>query len=157
MRLILTYLFNSFGYHISHEFNEFPGAQLHQRHRVESEAQDPPGDGHFGRDADAVGGNSAKANLKSTASSACRRSSWRRIALLGLTGWSATTDLLRGYAWPVHLHAALAWVLLILIALHVGAVLLTSWQHRENLVAGCGGPKAYHGGRSTNRISGNSS
>ena len=57
------------------------------------------------------------------------------VALLGLTGWSATTDLLWGYAWPVRLHAALAWVLVGLIALHVGGVLLTSWQHRENLVA----------------------
>ena len=57
------------------------------------------------------------------------------VALLGLTGWSATTDLLWGYAWPVRLHAALAWMLLALIALHVGGVLLTSWQHRENLVA----------------------
>jgi cytochrome b len=57
------------------------------------------------------------------------------VALLGLTGWSATTDLLWGYAWPVRLHAALAWVLVILIVLHVGGVLLTSWQHRENLVA----------------------
>jgi cytochrome b len=57
------------------------------------------------------------------------------VALLGLTGWSATTDSLWGYAWPVRLHAALAWVLVILIAMHVGGVLLTSWQHRENLVA----------------------
>jgi cytochrome b len=57
------------------------------------------------------------------------------VALLALTGWSATTDLLWGYAWPVRLHAALAWVLVILIVLHVGGVLLTSWQHRENLVA----------------------
>lgn len=57
------------------------------------------------------------------------------VALLGLTGWSATTDLLWGYAWPVRLHAALAWLLVALIALHVGGVLLTSWQHRENLVA----------------------
>jgi cytochrome b len=57
------------------------------------------------------------------------------VALLGLTGWSATTDLLWGYAWPVRLHAALAWVLVMLIVLHVGGVLLTSWQHRENLVA----------------------
>ncbi|MDB5916628.1 MAG: cytochrome [Massilia sp.] len=57
------------------------------------------------------------------------------VALLGLTGWSATTDLLWGYAWPVRLHAALAWALVGLIALHVAGVLLTGWQHRENLVA----------------------
>ena len=89
-----SYLFNSLGYNIFHEFNEFPGAQRHQRHRVESEAQDQPGDGHFGRDADAGGGNSAKANLKSTASSACRRSSWRPAPGSHRPAW------LRRAAWP---------------------------------------------------------
>ena len=33
------------------------------------------------------------------------------VGLLALTGWGATTDLLWGYAWPVQLHAALAWLL----------------------------------------------
>ncbi|MBC7455269.1 MAG: cytochrome b/b6 domain-containing protein [Massilia sp.] len=66
---------------------------------------------------------------------------WMVLALLGcvamlvVSGGSLTTDLLWGYAWPVQLHAALAWLLVALIALHVGGVLLTSWQHRENLVA----------------------
>lgn len=40
-----------------------------------------------------------------------------------------------GYAWPVRIHEALAWLLVGLIALHVAGVLLTSWHHRENLVA----------------------
>lgn len=57
------------------------------------------------------------------------------VALLGVTGWSATTDLLWGYAWPVRVHETLAWLLLALVALHVGGVVFTSWQHRENLVA----------------------
>jgi cytochrome b len=57
------------------------------------------------------------------------------VGLLALTGWAATTDLLWGYAWPVRLHEALAWLLVALIALHLAGVLLTSWQHRENLFA----------------------
>lgn len=57
------------------------------------------------------------------------------VALLGVSGWALGTDLLWGYAWPVRVHAALAWLLAGLIVLHVGGVLFTSWQHRENLVA----------------------
>ncbi|MDB5934142.1 MAG: cytochrome [Massilia sp.] len=57
------------------------------------------------------------------------------VGLVAMSGWLTTTDLLWGYAWPVRLHVALAWLLVGLIVLHVGGVLLTSWQHRENLVA----------------------
>ncbi|MDQ1814527.1 cytochrome b/b6 domain-containing protein [Massilia sp. CCM 9210] len=56
------------------------------------------------------------------------------VALLAVSGWALGTDLLWGYAWPVRVHAALAWLLVALVTLHVGGVLLTSWQHRENLV-----------------------
>jgi len=56
------------------------------------------------------------------------------IALLTLTGWLADTDLLWGYAWPVLIHAAIAWTLVGMVALHVGGVLFTSWHQRENLV-----------------------
>jgi cytochrome b len=56
------------------------------------------------------------------------------VSLVALSGWAMGTDLLWGYAWPVRVHEALAWLLVGLIALHVGGVLLTSWQHRENLV-----------------------
>jgi cytochrome b len=56
------------------------------------------------------------------------------VAMLTLTGWLATTDLLWGYAWPVRIHAGFAWLLVGLIALHVAGVLFTSWQHRENLI-----------------------
>jgi cytochrome b len=54
---------------------------------------------------------------------------------VAFSGWLTTTDLLWGYAWPVRVHQALAWLLVGLIVLHVAGVLLTSWQHRENLVA----------------------
>lgn len=57
------------------------------------------------------------------------------VALVALSGWAATTDLLWGYAWPVLVHTALAWLLVGLIALHLAGVAFTSWQHRENLVA----------------------
>jgi cytochrome b len=56
------------------------------------------------------------------------------VAMLALTGWLATTDLLWGYAWPVRVHAGFGWLLLGLVALHIAGVLFTSWQHRENLV-----------------------
>jgi cytochrome b len=56
------------------------------------------------------------------------------VAMLSLTGWLATTDLLWGYAWPVRIHAGFGWLLLGLVGLHIAGVLFTSWQHRENLV-----------------------
>ncbi|MFC0135803.1 cytochrome B [Massilia eurypsychrophila] len=56
------------------------------------------------------------------------------VSLVALSGWAMGTDLLWGYAWPVRVHEALAWLLVGLIALHVGGVLLTGLQHRENLV-----------------------
>jgi cytochrome b len=57
------------------------------------------------------------------------------VALVAISGWALGTDLLWGYAWPVRVHTALAWSLAALIVLHVAGVALTSWQHRENLVA----------------------
>lgn len=56
------------------------------------------------------------------------------LATVTLSGWVATTDEFWGYAWPVRLHVALAWTLVLLIACHVAGVVLTSWQHKENLV-----------------------
>lgn len=57
------------------------------------------------------------------------------VALLGLTGWLGTTDLLWGYAWLVDLHSALAWALWALVGVHVVGVVLTSFQQHENLIA----------------------
>lgn len=57
------------------------------------------------------------------------------VGLLAITGWMLGTDLLWGYAWPVTLHVAIAWLLVGLVALHLAGVAFTSWQHRENLVA----------------------
>jgi len=56
------------------------------------------------------------------------------VGLLSITGWAMNTDLLWGYAWPVRIHAAIAWLTCGLVALHVLGVLFTSWQHKENLV-----------------------
>ncbi len=39
-----------------------------------------------------------------------------------------------GYGWLATLHEWLGYTLLGLIGLHVGGVVFTSWQHRENLV-----------------------
>ena len=65
---------------------------------------------------------------------------WMVLALLGtlaalcLSGWLFTTDWLWGYAWLANTHAALAYLLLGLVALHVAGVLVTSRHQRENLV-----------------------
>jgi cytochrome b len=57
------------------------------------------------------------------------------LVLVTASGWIATTDAFWGYAWPVRIHVAIAWLLVLLVVLHLGGVVLTSWQHRENLVA----------------------
>ncbi|WP_427911830.1 cytochrome b/b6 domain-containing protein [Ramlibacter sp. MMS24-I3-19] len=57
------------------------------------------------------------------------------VGALGVTGWLYTaTDLFWGEAWLERVHAALAWLLLALIALHVAGVVFTSLRQRENLV-----------------------
>ena len=66
---------------------------------------------------------------------------WMVLALLGstatlaLSGRLYTSEWLWGYAWLSALHAALAWLIAALVAGHLGGVALTSWRHRENLVA----------------------
>ena len=57
------------------------------------------------------------------------------VASLGLTGWLYTTDYFWGMAWLDQLHNALAWALLVLVALHLAGVAFTSLRHRENLAA----------------------
>jgi cytochrome b len=56
------------------------------------------------------------------------------IAGLAFTGWLYTTDMFWGDARVEALHLALAWALLVLVALHVGGALFTGRRHRENLV-----------------------
>jgi cytochrome b len=66
---------------------------------------------------------------------------WMVIALLamaalaGISGWLYTTDAWWGDARMESLHEGLAIALLVLVALHVTGVVVTSLRHRENLVA----------------------
>ncbi len=53
---------------------------------------------------------------------------------LGLSGWLATTDRFWGAEWLEELHEVLANGLLVLIALHVGGVLLASLREGDNLI-----------------------
>lgn len=59
---------------------------------------------------------------------------WSAAAALTLTGWLYTTDWLWGYEWLSDLHAALAWLIAILVLGHLGGVAMTSRRHGENLV-----------------------
>ncbi len=56
------------------------------------------------------------------------------LSALCLSGWLFTTDWLWGYAWLENTHAALAWLLVGLVVLHVAGVVFTSAHQRENLV-----------------------
>lgn len=62
------------------------------------------------------------------------------LALIGMcalaagSGWLMTTDAFWGTKWVEALHEISANATLAFIALHVLGVLLTSWQHKENLV-----------------------
>lgn len=66
---------------------------------------------------------------------------WMIIALLinaalaGFSGWLYTTDRFWGVEWVDTLHSTLADSLLVLAAAHVAGVILSSWRHRENLLA----------------------
>jgi cytochrome b len=57
------------------------------------------------------------------------------IALVGFTGWLYTTNAYWGEKWLEDLHNSLANSLLVLVAGHVAGVVVTSFVHRENLVA----------------------
>ena len=66
---------------------------------------------------------------------------WMIIVLLAtgittsLSGWLYTTDSFWGIEWVERIHALFAYLLLVLIALHVFGVTFTSIRQRENLVA----------------------
>jgi cytochrome b len=53
-------------------------------------------------------------------------------AVVTTTGWAAYGDL--GGEWLEELHEGLANAMLAVVGVHVGAVLLSSWLHRENLI-----------------------
>jgi cytochrome b len=56
------------------------------------------------------------------------------IAALALTGWLYTTDRFWGDATVEAMHRMLAWLLVVLAALHLGGVMWMSRRHDENLV-----------------------
>ena len=58
---------------------------------------------------------------------------WTLILSLGVTGWMMGLDPFWGEEWLENLHAAIAYVLLACVALHVLAVIAMSVRHRENL------------------------
>ncbi|MED5618831.1 cytochrome b/b6 domain-containing protein [Ideonella sp. BN130291] len=58
---------------------------------------------------------------------------WSLVLLLGLTGWLSRTDALWGEDWPRDVHALLAKLLWVAVALHLAGVALMSWLQRENL------------------------
>ena len=50
------------------------------------------------------------------------------------SGWLYTTNAYWGVEWVAELHNAATVLLIVLVVLHLGGVLFTSWRHRENLV-----------------------
>jgi cytochrome b len=53
---------------------------------------------------------------------------------VGVTGWLFTTDMFWGSGWLQALHQVLAWLMLALVALHVGGVVFSSRLHHEHLI-----------------------
>jgi cytochrome b len=66
---------------------------------------------------------------------------WMTLALLSLaalgalSGWLYTTDRYWGEAWVINLHAALCWLFVVLVPLHLAGVVHAGRRHGENLVA----------------------
>lgn len=58
---------------------------------------------------------------------------WALVLGLGLTGWMSRLDAFWGDEWLQELHARLADLLVLAVAVHVAAVLLMSLLWRENL------------------------
>jgi cytochrome b len=56
------------------------------------------------------------------------------IAAIGSTGFIMTTDTFWGAEWVEDLHEALVYATFGLIALHVAGVLVSSYEHSENLI-----------------------
>lgn len=56
------------------------------------------------------------------------------VLALGLTGYMMTLDAFWGAHWVEEVHEAVAYGMLVLVALHVGGVVFASLRHGENLV-----------------------
>ncbi|MEZ5566077.1 MAG: cytochrome b/b6 domain-containing protein [Gammaproteobacteria bacterium] len=56
-------------------------------------------------------------------------------AIVGITGWLQTTDYFFGTEWLEELHEVLAYVVLVMVGLHVLAAITESFYYRENLIA----------------------
>lgn len=56
------------------------------------------------------------------------------LVIVAGSGWLSETDAYFGVPWVDHLHHIAAHLLLVLVGLHVGGVIVSSWLHRENLV-----------------------
>ena len=56
------------------------------------------------------------------------------LLLITVSGLMLETNAYYGLGWVIVLHKAATSFLLVLVGLHVGGVVLASWQHRENLV-----------------------
>jgi cytochrome b len=59
---------------------------------------------------------------------------WTLVLLLGVTGWMSRLDAFWGDDGIREVHAAIADVLMIAVALHLAGVALMSWLWRENLL-----------------------
>lgn len=57
------------------------------------------------------------------------------ITLVGVTGWMQTTDRFFGEEWLEEVHEVLAYVVLVMVGLHVAAAITESIHYRENLIA----------------------
>ena len=55
------------------------------------------------------------------------------ISAISVTGWMMTLDAYWGMEWVEELHEASAFAALALIGLHLGGVILASYEHGENL------------------------
>jgi len=56
------------------------------------------------------------------------------IAVISVSGWMMTTDAYWGVKWVGELHEGAAFTALGLVALHIGGVIVASFEHGENLV-----------------------
>ena len=65
---------------------------------------------------------------------------WMAVALLVMvilacsTGWLYTTDTYWGVEWVEDLHETCAWIMLVLVIIHILGAITTSRHHGENLV-----------------------